>query len=244
MCTHASTHMTEMRFYVACSADAARRPFVEVQIHSPVRFEQDVEFMAVHEAELEQPGVMEQVEAFAQRYHIAVKRVDSAGVLSPLGYAPATTPRAHLDAARRQHEHSTMATATRRRTRVGSMVTDVPSHWSMVKPGIRRVDVTEKEWKGVMMRDHFQQLVDSSIDQVGAEYLSNQWSHAHTSRLSHLVQLSVMQKRVSLRSTIGKGRDTQWRNTGFAYDELVVEKVYRIEHTERWRMFRNRRQVR
>ena len=53
-----------------------------------------------------------------------------------------------------------------------------------------------------------------------------------------------MQKQVSLRNTIGKGRDTQWRNPNFTYNHLVVEKVYRIEHTERWRMFRNRRQVR
>ena len=125
--------------------------------------------MAVHETELQQPGVMELVEAFTQRYHIAVKRVDSLGVLSPLCYAANTTPRAHLDAARRQHERSTIAKVPKRRNRFESLVSDVPSHWSMVKPGIRRVDVTDKMWKDASMRDHFQQLVDSSIDQVEAD---------------------------------------------------------------------------
>ena len=141
-------------------------PFVEVQIHNPVLFEQDVEFMVVPTTELQQPGVMELVEAFARRYRVAVKSVDSDGVLSPVCLNASASPRANLDAARRQQEQTSLATVVPRRTRLFSAVANVPSHWSMVKPGIRHVDVTANRWKERSMRDHFQRLVDVSIDQA------------------------------------------------------------------------------
>ena len=141
---------------------------MEVQIHHPVRFEQDVQFLAVHEAELRQPGVLELLEAFAQRYRIAIKRVDGDGTLSALQLAAAPAPRVDLDVARRQQEQRNMAkvTSNRQRKRLMSTVADVPSHWSMVKPGIRHVDVTANRWKDLTMCEHFQRLVNSSIDQV------------------------------------------------------------------------------